>query len=128
MRKVVYYSKDLNNIRIFDSKDYIIISEYDQRIDDKYVDSGGDIIDQHYALSKGDVIVRNLYKISFTGKKYELSTKRKKNYQYFKTNHLKIEKIRRSLITKTSVIDFFKRKQWVEAIFSEGVEVEELYL
>lgn len=126
MKKIVYYS--YNEIRIYDSTDYIKIEKDNQNIDDKYVDYLGNKYNEYNSLDEGDLIIRCLYYISFH---YDSFTTRFKKLKYYYRYPIeideeigkRIDKIKENLNTYNSVFNFDVIKNRIIRIFSIKIEI-----
>ena len=111
------------------STEYIIIEEDGQHISDKYVDFHGDVMRLHYALSKGDIIIRKLYQIDFNIYDITIIIRKYNNYQYYPGGnrdskyHTSYSAIKKNLDTITSLVSPQKRYESVVDIFSKEIEI-----
>ena len=118
MKKIIY--NITNNMSIFDSTDYIILKKDNQHISDKYIDINGKKINEYDDLMEGDLIVRQLYSISFYpySKLFQIYFRKFKYYEIYRYYELDIDEIKSRLRTKNSIFNFYIDKKFIEEIFS----------
>ena len=122
MKKIV--CGDIRTYNILDPKEYIIIEEDNQRISDKYVDYYGKKINEYKefnVLEKGDVVIREFYRINFWGQGIFVHFKKFKYYNRYRNSYELTPKLKKGIRMKNSVFDFNYIKEEIVELFSKEI-------
>ena len=127
MKKIVCgYSSFLE---ILDPKEYIIIEKDNQRISDKYVDLDGKKFNEYEdcrVLKKGDVIIREFYRISFWiwNEGIFVYFGKFKCYDRYSVSNERTLELKQGMRMKNSAFDFYYVKDKIVDLFSRDMKIK----
>lgn len=120
MKKIVLGNAE--GIVFLDSKDYLVVKEYDEYVDDKYVDDTGGRFNQYNESFKiNDLLVRNIYTILYD----DICTVLFPDFKYYIYHSSRWSSdIITALRKRNSDIDFDDMKENITNTFSFDMKVE----